>query len=1076
MLAVDWQARSDVEAFARLAVTERVLDAVASGGARKVGGLWGGSAALCLAALQRHVNRPILVITADDGDAVDLGADLESFGCRGALHLPTLRFDADGAPDPTSFGARARTLLRWREPPTRIALSAYEALLQPAPEARDHGGGRTLRVGESLSQDALLAACQKAGMRHVSLVIAPGEVSRRGDVLDLFPLEAEHGLRLEFFDDELEGIRTFDPANQRSLEVLQEATVRLGGGPGSGAGTTVPAWKHLPKAPLLARYEPLRIEERIRDLLQFDTELRKVLRKLDEALRPHPALELSALPSHDLDYKILSAGTAAGSAEADPLGRIRAVRGMRGRLHVFCGSDSEIERLETMLAHRGVSAAQERLSASVGTLSRGFRISELDVTFLSNAEFAGAPARSRSSERPAIPSRAVQSFFELGPGDLVVHAVHGIARFEGMELVERGDAAEDHLRLRFKDDVALLVPASKIHLVQKFIGAGGSAPPLDKLGGKGFARRVAAVEQSLFDLAAELLEVQANRERLRRVPFPPDDLEEGMLDAFPFEDTEDQASAWKEIRGDLEGDAPMDRLLCGDVGFGKTEIALRAAFRVAVHGRQVAILVPTTLLAEQHGHTFAQRLAPLGVRAESLSRFRPAKERRQVLADTKAGSVDVLVGTHKILGKDVGFADLGLLIIDEEQRFGVRHKEHLKRMRNEVDVLTLSATPIPRTLHSSLLGLRSISTLGTPPAGRRDVITQVAFTEPAILREALHRELGRGGQVYWLHNRIDDLEVIAGRVRELAPGASVAIGHGQMSESEIDKTVRRFVRGDVDVLVCTTIVENGLDIPRANTIVVERADRFGLAELHQIRGRVGRASTQAYCYLLMDRAAPPSADAKKRLKALEEFSHLGAGFAIAMKDLEIRGAGNLLGPQQSGHIAAVGYEMYCQLLRQAVEDAKDRSQRPARIHEVDVDLKLRAFLPESFAAEPKQRLELLRQMDEAVDAESAAAIRSDLTDRFGKLPNPVATLLRVFQLKHALAIVGVRSLQWVDSDRLVAHHPADQPLGGGWLDSFADVRQVEAGRTHLILPKPPGKQRKWTGERLLDALLSWLTG
>jgi transcription-repair coupling factor (superfamily II helicase) len=456
-----------------------------------------------------------------------------------------------------------------------------------------------------------------------------------------------------------------------------------------------------------------------------------------------------------------------------------------------------------------------------------------------------------------------------------------------------------------------------------------------------------------------------------------------------------------------------------------------------------------------------------------LSRYRTTAERKAVVQRLQQGLVDVVVGTHQLLGADVQWHDLGLVVVDEEQRFGVRQKERLKQLRADVDLLTLSATPIPRTLHGSLLGIRSISTLSTPPPGRQEVETRVVFRDDHLLQEALQRELSRQGQVFYLHNRIDELEPIAIRLRALAPGARIAIGHGQMLERDVERTVRAFVRGDIDVLVCTTIVENGLDLPRANTILIDRADQFGLAELHQLRGRVGRSEQKAFCWLMLDRDAPPGDDAKKRLKALEEFSQLGAGFAIAMKDLEIRGAGNLLGPQQSGHIAAVGYDMYCQLLQQAVKAQQQQRPVESGVTEVDVDLGLKAFLPENFLADPRQRLELLREMDEAVDDEHLSALQQELRDRYGKLPPPVQNLLAIFRLKHALQGLGLLSLQLVEHDRLVVRHPPGVPLGGSWLDCFADVRPVEAGKTHLMLPDARRQRR---GEDVLQFLLDALSG
>jgi transcription-repair coupling factor (superfamily II helicase) len=1057
--------------FARLPATKNLIAQLKRGAQCKAGGLWGASAGLLLATLQAAHQGAMLVLTADDVDSVQLQTDLAAFGIDAHV-LPREETGDDGLPDPNTRSERQRAL-QLHDSDKAPLIASLEAILQPVATPKSLGKAKLeLRAGQRIGRAQVLQRAEAAGLRSVPLVLAPGECSVRGDVIDLFPMAAAAAVRLEFFDDLLESIRTFDPSSQRTTAVHEHYVLSLGSTEAAEAGPVV---RHLAPARLLViAYEPLRIEERQARLISFASDLRTQINELQDTLRPCPRVDMSSLPSHDLDYRILSAGSAVGSGEMDPAGRLRSVRGLQGRVLLFCRSEDERARLLEIFAHKGLDLRAEQVELLLGGISRGFRIPDLQTTALSNVEFAGVPQQARVRERVAVPSRAIQSFFELGPKDLVVHAVHGIARFEGTELVHRGDGTEEHLRLCFQDEVKLLVPASKIHLVQKYVGSGGKAP-LDKLGGKGFQRRKEQVEEALFDLAAELLEVQSKRALVQRPPYPPEPLERDFLDTFPFRDTVDQARAWSEIQADLEKPAPMDRLLCGDVGFGKTEIALRSAFRVAIQGRQVAVLAPTTILAEQHAKTFQKRCEPFGLRVEMLSRYRTGAQRRVIEEGLRAGTVDIVVGTHQILGKDIEFHNLALVVIDEEQRFGVRQKERLKQLRAEVDVLTLSATPIPRTLHASLLGIRGISTLDNPPPGRQDVETRVLFRDDHVLQEAVLRELSRGGQVFVLHNRIDELEPLANRLRSLAPGARIAIGHGQMSETEIEKTVRAFVRGEFDILVSTTIVENGLDIARANTILIDKADHFGLAELHQLRGRVGRSDAKAYCLLLLDRDTPPGLEARARLKALEEFSHLGAGFAIAMKDLEIRGAGNLLGPQQSGHIAAVGYDMYCQLLRSAVDSAKEQRPVHAHIVEVDVDLRLQAFLPMDFLTDPRQRLELLREMDEAIDDEHLAALEAELRDRYGKLPQPVRNLLRVFRLKHGLMGLGVLGVQWVEQDRIVVRHPPGVPLGGSWLDCFADVRPVEAGKTHLMLP-PMGRGRIYQATDVLDLVLGAITG
>ncbi len=1062
-----------VEQFTRLPTSKNVLANVQRTAHCRVGGLWGASAGLLLAMLQRAHEKKgtLLVLTADDVDSLQLQTDLAAFGV-GAHVLPREELGDDGLPDPTSRSERQRTLQHFAADKAPL-IAGIESMLQPVATPKSLGRAQMLlRAGQKADRAQVLQRAQSAGLRQVPLVLAPGECSVRGDVVDLFPMAADAAVRLEFLDDVLESVRTFDPATQRTTAVHEQYSLSLGRADDGEDGAVL---RHLvPSHLLVVAYEPLRIEERQARLVAFASGLSQRIQELQDTLRPCARIDASSLPSHDLDYKVLSAGSAVGSGEADPGGRLRSVRGVQGRVLLFCRTEEERQRLVEIFAHKEVDLAREKVDLLLGGLSRGFRIPDLQTTALSNVEFAGVPQQARIRERTVVPSRAIQSFFELGPNDLVVHAVHGIARFEGTELVHKGQGTEEHLRLCFQDDVKLLVPASKIHLVQKYVGSGGKAP-LDKLGGKGFQKRKEQVQEALFDLAAELLDVQSRRALVQRPPYPQEAMERDFLDAFPFRDTADQARAWTEIQGDLQKATPMDRLLCGDVGFGKTEIALRACFRVAATGRQVAVLAPTTILAEQHARTFRARCEPFGLRVELLSRYRTGAERREVEEGLGKGSVDIVVGTHQILGKDVVFHDLALVVIDEEQRFGVRQKERLKQLRAEVDVLTLSATPIPRTLHGSLLGIRGISTLDNPPPGRQEVETRVLFRDDRVLQDSLQRELARKGQVFVLHNVIKELLPLAQRLRQLCPDARIAIGHGQMTEAEIEKTVRAFVRGEYDVLVSTTIVENGLDIARANTILIDRAEHFGLAELHQLRGRVGRSSEKAYCYLLLDRDEPPGLEARQRLKALEEFSHLGAGFQIAMKDLEIRGAGNLLGPQQSGHIASVGYDMYCQLLKSAVEAAKQ--QRPVQVHvvEVDVDLRVQAFLPLDFLKDPRQRLELLREMDEAIDDDHLQSLEAELKDRYGKLPTPVRTLLRVFRLKHGLQGLGVLGVQWVDLDRVVARHPVGVPLGGAWLDCFADVRPVEAGKTHLMLPPLP-RRKPYEATDVLEFLLAAITG
>jgi len=627
------------------------------------------------------------------------------------------------------------------------------------------------------------------------------------------------------------------------------------------------------------------------------------------------------------------------------------------------------------------------------------------------------------------------------------------------------------------------VPAARIDLVQRYVGSGSAAPEPDKLGGQSFRRRKEKVERALFDLAAELLEIQARRELRKRAPWKYDaGLMGDLVHAFPYDDTADQAAADMEIDKDLTSPRPMDRLLCGDVGFGKTEVALRAAFRVVSAGGQVAVLVPTTVLARQHFDTFRERLADFAVEVAMLSRHVSGENARKTVSRVARGEVDVLIGTHRLLSKDVSFKNLGLVIVDEEQRFGVTHKEHFKRLRSEVDLLTLTATPIPRTLHLSLSGARDISALSEPPEGRQAIDTVIAWREDeALIRKALLPEKQRGGQAFFLHNRVHSIEARARELQRLAPECSYAIGHGQMSGRELERVMESFTNGEVDVLVATTIVENGIDIPSAGTILIDEAEHYGLAELHQLRGRVGRGAHQAHCYLLIDRTKPLDENARQRIKALEELTQLGAGFQISMKDLEIRGAGNLLGSEQSGHIGAIGYDMYCRLLRQTVERLQHTSAGGAELREllaaevpaavtaeieaaaVELELGLAAYLPDDWIPSEKTRLEVLRRLNAIESEQDVEEALAMLRDRFGRVPAEAQTLVRQFFTRALLTAAGIRRLAYRDETYLIEYEDRIA-LESALAPGTVELRPLRAGRAHLVIPpehRAPARAHAW---------------
>jgi transcription-repair coupling factor (superfamily II helicase) len=590
-----------------------------------------------------------------------------------------------------------------------------------------------------------------------------------------------------------------------------------------------------------------------------------------------------------------------------------------------------------------------------------------------------------------------------------VHVAHGIAKFVGMQTIAKDGKSEEYLSLRFADNATLHVPASKINLIQKYVGGFSGHPTLSKIGSGRWEKEKAKVAEAVMDMAAELLDVQAARQAEVGQAYPPDTEWQHEFEAeFPYEPTQDQVTSADEIKQDMQKTRPMDRLLCGDVGYGKTELAMRAAFKACEFGKQVAVLVPTTVLAEQHYRSFKERMANYPFTIESISRFKTNKEMKDILGRAAKGEVDILIGTHRILSKDVKLADLGLVVVDEEQRFGVTHKERLKQMRKTVDVLTMSATPIPRTLHMSMLGLRDISSLTTAPQDRRSVVTEVMPFDRNRVKLAILRELQREGQIFFVHNRVHDIVEFADEVQKMVPEARIVIGHGQMGEGEMEDAMLKFIRHEADILVSTTIIESGLDIPNANTMIIDNADRFGLSELHQLRGRVGRWKHRAYCYLLLPTDRPVTPIAAKRLKAIEEYSHLGAGFKIAMRDLELRGAGNILGPEQSGHIATVGYEMYCQLLEEATRQLKKepKATRP----EAHVELGITAYLPKTYIPGDRQRMDIYRRLTRCESLEMLAELEKDVKDAFGEPPRQAVVFFALTEVRLLCQIFGIDSV------------------------------------------------------------------
>ena len=1065
------------ETFRRLVELLAREDEVAAGS------LWGASQALVFAGLQRRLQGPWIVCLSTEAEAESFLDDLAVFGLEAqffpARESYSSRSTATGSAhaDPESVRRRLQVAQQLAGPPERrprVLVCSVLSLLQPLPTPSDLANDFLhLQTGLELDTEDLLERLVGAGFTRQPLAERPGEVSLRGDILDVFPFASELPLRIELFDDEIESLRTFEPESQRSVESVAKIALCIAsdaGGVEDGKG--VPPVSLLSPTTHFVEIEPLRIEEQAEGLrIQSSAHARGLL-ELREAKRHWKRISLASLPAQSINFDTRSVqGLAVGAKAAPAALQEEAQQG--ARVVVLCINDAEKQRFGELLGERDVETL-------VGSVGRGFRLPEAGLIVVNHRELSGLlGARKRVHKERKLNVRALESFFELRLGDLVVHAVHGVARYVGLERMERAGGEEEHLQLEFANEVKVFVPASRIDLVQRYIGSGSAAPELDKIGSQSFRKRKEKVERAIVDLAGELLEVQAQREMKTRPAWEFDrELMDEMVAAFPYEDTGDQAAADREIGVDLTSKRAMDRLLCGDVGFGKTEVAIRAAFRVVSGGGQVAVLVPTTVLAHQHYETFRERLADFPVEVASLSRYVKGKRAKEAISRTARGEVDILIGTHRILSKDVSFKNLGLVIIDEEQRFGVTHKEHFKRMRYETDVLTLTATPIPRTLHMSLSGLRDISALSEPPEGRQEIDTLIAWTDDtAKIREALLREKNRGGQVFFLHNRVHSIEQRARELMALVPELSYCIGHGQMTGPQLREVMERFVRGEADVLVATTIVENGIDIPSAGTILMDDADHFGLAELHQLRGRVGRGNHKAYCYLLVDRTRPLRDVARQRIKALEELTQLGAGFQISMKDLELRGAGNILGPQQSGHIAAIGYDMYCRLLKQTVErmqegggEREDLYRRiPAEVtaeleaSAVEIELGMRAFLPNEWIQSANDRLDILRKLNTIHSEEDARDRLAMLRDRFGRVPVEAETLVEQFLLRALLAECGVKRLLYRE-DAYVIEYADRVRLEQALADAKVELRLLGAGKAHLVIPEPrrtPEKAARW---------------
>jgi transcription-repair coupling factor (superfamily II helicase) len=1089
-------------------------------GRRRVSGLTAAARSLYLPLMARAAGHPVILLVADNKAAEAVEPAIRA-GCEltGAIdparvvRLPAhdvLPFE-NLSPHPDVQEQRAAAL--WK-----LATGAVSILIAPIEAAalrlfdRDYYASLavSLKRGEEIDIETLTGHLASVGYTQMDLVEMPGQFTRRGGILDVYSPESDRPLRIEFFGDEIESIRRFDPETQRSQSGLDEAWLlpltetpvtehllaavnarlsreRLQIDDDSGADETTeelaieaaaatgvsvfPGWeffacvagaeqhllKLIPKAVLFVD-EPGMVRNQI-DRWWNKVEQRHERSGIGNLIRPEdiylrPEVLQGLLDSHfglDLDQlgviDILDHDATLGEIDLNTRptlrfhGSIPALTEQLKKLiavetHIVlaAANQGDVERLATVLREyqipyrlgsRAVHGSSETMLEEASYMSGDLRVPVIVRTQLSagvsipdaNLILFGANDLSDDADIAARPepkrsktAAFVSDFRDLTIGDYVVHVEHGIAQYQGLKEIVQDGLSVEFMILEFAEQAKLYVPLTRLDLIQKYRSTDtGPAPVLNKLGSQQWQKTKARVRKAMQDMTAELLKLYAQRHTAQGTAFSPDnEFQKEFEDAFDYNETDDQLSAIRAIKYDMESTTPMDRLLCGDVGYGKTEVAMRAAFKAVQDGKQVAVLTPTTVLSFQHFETFKRRFSQFPINIEMISRFRTPKEQKVIVEKVETGKIDILIGTHRILSKDIKFQDLGLLIVDEEQRFGVRHKERLKQLRKEIDVLAMSATPIPRTLHMSLVGLRDMSVIETPPKDRMAIQTVVAKYDEKIIRSAVEMELERGGQVYFVHNRVESIYDIASRIQELVPGARVIVGHGQMGETELERVMLAFMNHEYDVLVATTIIENGLDIPLANTILINRADRHGLSELYQLRGRVGRSNRRAYAYLLIPPEGELSEIARRRLAALKEFSDLGAGFKIAALDLELRGAGNMLGGEQSGHIEAVGFELYTSMLEQAVKEMKGEAgeERPATALNLGIALRI----DESYVPEENQRLRLYKKIAGSDSEKVIADLRAEMEDRYGPLPDNTVYLLEAASLRLECERVGIAQI------------------------------------------------------------------
>jgi len=1067
--------------------------------------------------LDRDPGRPAIVVAGDDRAARDLASALRAWlEPRAVRYYPSrgVTYESHLAPPPHLVGLRIAALDALLEPPdgaAPVTVVSAVALSEKVPDPSLRPRAFMLTSGELLDLDETSRELVAAGYERVDQVEDRGQFAIRGGILDLFPATEDRAVRVELFGDEIESLRWFSTFTQRSLGDAERVEV---------APAAELAEEHRELAEIAALEEEADRPD-IAELLPVD-DFHSFLELVPQDANLLIAAEEDVPPAlndhwqdvtvafHDRDAHNLYVAPDQIASALEQRARIRLSSIDQDQRFVFRAQSAEV-------AARGIREAEpelEKLTRSgyrtvVVFPRRGegeraaYNLGRLKVTWLESGEHDGrlltfaharleqgfiAPQfhlavipehrlfrRRRAPERPERHRRRgiLRSFADLRTGDIVVHEDHGVARFAGFDTKTVAGVTRDYLYLEYAGSDRVFVPVDQLAKISRYVGAGGTDPPLSKLGGTRWETIKARARRAAQELAGELLNVYAERKRREGHAFAPDsDWQREFEQAFPYAETPDQRDAIEFVKADMEAPRPMDRLVCGDVGYGKTEVALRAAFKCVQDGKQVMLLVPTTILAQQHFGTFTERLKDYPVTIEHVSRFRPAPEQRAAVARFAKGEVDILIGTHRLLSRDVRARDLGLLVVDEEQRFGVKQKELLRQLKLRVDVISMSATPIPRTLQMSLAGVRDISVIETPPEGRRPIKTYVGEYDEELVKQALEREHARQGQAFFLHNRIETIDETAERLRGVCPAMRFEVAHGQMNERELEQRMLRFLRGEADVLVCTSIIESGIDIPQANTLVVERADTFGLAQLYQIRGRVGRSRERAYAYLLYPSAAALTGDAAQRLSALSDYTELGAGFKIAMRDLEIRGAGNLLGDEQSGHVAALGFELYMQMLDEAVAAASDGDAADDDWEPVRLDVNVDAYVPADYIPYEQAKVEVHRRIAAAREVADLIELRAELEDRFGELPDPLRNLIALQQARIKLGQAGARAVTFRNGRLAVTPIELDSVRAKRIRQEIPEAL-YESGKSQLSVRVPDDPRERFPAVvRAADVLLS----